>query len=72
MNITRISNGVLCDMGGCTRKAAYAVGMEGKPLSTRLNLCPQCAKQLQGLLNEELGKKGEVSNGQEAVRGRDS
>ena len=32
MDITKIDSGVLCDMGGCVRKAADAVSREGAGL----------------------------------------
>lgn len=71
MKLTKIDSGVLCDMGGCVKKAAYAVSMEGKPLFTRLYLCPDCARQLKKLLDKELGGKKEVKNEKEVCR-RDS
>lgn len=70
MDIKKIDSGVLCDMGGCVRKAAYAVSMEGKPLSSRLYLCPECAANLYGLLGSKLGGEKEVED-EEDVRRRD-
>ncbi len=71
MKLTKIDSGVLCDMGGCVKKAAYSVSMEGKPPFTRLSLCPDCAGQLKKLLDKELGGKKEVKNEKEVCR-RDS
>ena len=71
MKLTKIDSGVLCDMGGCVKKAAYAVSMESKPLFTRLYLCPDCAGQLKKLLDKELGGKKEVKNEKKVCR-RDS
>ena len=73
MELIKTPYKIKCEMGVCKNKADYSIHLSRCGIKSRIHICKDCAKELNGLLSKELkSKKRKKSGGEESEGAEDN